>query len=236
MRVRASLIVVLLLLGGPCLRPLAAAGPPAGQQEEESARGDDRQDLTEARDRLVKSGDYVTQLPDKPFSPGKGVQRRGSVDLGPILEFLGKLLLAVAVLVIIGLVVTNLADRRRRRRRQAEAASASATLKSVDLRVDMAEVESLAAAGRYSEAIHLLLLRTIGELVRLARVEIRRAWTSREIAGRIPLEDEPRADLHDLVHRAELGHFAERPSEPQDYAAARAAFDRLVDRLRGARA
>ena len=39
------------------------------------------------------------------------------------------------------------------------------------------------------------------------------------------------------VYAAEnLTLFAERPSEPQDYAAARAAFDRLVDRLRGARA
>ena len=208
---------------------LFAAGQ--GLAQEESV-GSDSETFLQQRARLEASGDYTTELPKAP-------ERRPprKVDWGfwgKLIRFFGWLILGAVVLFLLGLLIRALIDRDAKALAEG-ADDGGLLLQNVSLDVDMQEVDRLAAAGSYGEAIHLLLLRTISELVRLAGVDIRPAWTSREIASSIPIADEPRADLHELVQRAELGHFAERPASESDYHSARQVFARFHERLKGGR-
>lgn len=87
------------------------------------------------------------------------------------------------------------------------------------------EAEALAAAGRYAEAVHALLLRTIEALGR--HMPVPRALTSREIEQRAGLPDAARAAFGDLVQAVELTRFGGRPADAGDYARCVACFDRI---------
>lgn len=87
------------------------------------------------------------------------------------------------------------------------------------------EADALAAAGRYAEAVHALLLRTIEALGR--HMPVPRALTSREIEQRAGLPDAARAAFGDLVQAVELTRFGGRPANAEDYARCVACFDRI---------
>jgi hypothetical protein len=88
----------------------------------------------------------------------------------------------------------------------------------------LADAEELARRGEYREAIHTLLLRTLRELVRSTAVRVPASLTSREILGRVPLHDEPRAALAQLITAVELTHFGSDDATVDDYARCRAQF------------
>lgn len=87
------------------------------------------------------------------------------------------------------------------------------------------EADALAAAGRFAEAVHALLLRTIQALGR--HMPVPRALTSREIEQRAGLPDEARAAFGDLVQAVELTRFGGRPADAEDYARCVACFERI---------
>lgn len=92
----------------------------------------------------------------------------------------------------------------------------------------LGEADRLAAAGRYEEAIHALLLGALGHLAG-ARAE--ETWgdahTSREILGLIPPDDRHQPDLRGLVVAVELSLFGGRPATAALFDACRAHFTTL---------
>jgi len=96
---------------------------------------------------------------------------------------------------------------------RARAPSAGAPV--LDARV-LADAESLAAEGRYAEAIHALLLRVLEALGRDDPGRVRRSMTSREIAAALPLAPAPRAALGALVAEVERSLFGgSMPGRPE---------------------
>lgn len=87
------------------------------------------------------------------------------------------------------------------------------------------EADALAAAGRFAEAVHALLLRTIQALGR--HMPVPRALTSREILDRAGLPEAARDAFGDLVLAVELTRFGGRPADADDYARCVACFDRI---------
>jgi hypothetical protein len=79
------------------------------------------------------------------------------------------------------------------------------------------DADELARAGRYAEAIHTLLLRTLVELVRATRTRVPASLTSREILGRVPLVPEARAALYTLVATVEVTYFGDEVPGAADY-------------------
>ena len=75
------------------------------------------------------------------------------------------------------------------------------------------EAERLAQAGRYGEAIHLILLRFLGELRHSAQVTMTDASTSREIlrSGAVPTT--MRSGLATVIGAVELCHFGGRDAD-----------------------
>lgn len=84
--------------------------------------------------------------------------------------------------------------------------------------------DALAAQGRFTEAVHVLLLDTLRTLAGRTGAVIPPALTSREILGKIPLEPPAREPLASLVLAVETSVFGGRPAE-------RADFDACVDHV-----
>jgi hypothetical protein len=92
----------------------------------------------------------------------------------------------------------------------------SATAGGDTAAVTPADADRLAAAGRYAEAVHLLLLAVIGERSRRLPAA---SQTSRELARLLPLRSEARAAFGELVRDVERSHFGAFPAGREDYEA-----------------
>ncbi|MFN3387398.1 MAG: hypothetical protein ACK40O_00575 [Allosphingosinicella sp.] len=87
------------------------------------------------------------------------------------------------------------------------------------------EADRLAAAGRYSEAAHLLLYRSIEDIDDRRPDLVRPALTSRDIAGAPALPAGPRAAFSRIVLLVERSLFGGRALDGGDWVACRAAYE-----------
>jgi hypothetical protein len=215
---------------------LAAAGEPA--------------DPREAARQVLAGGRYQTELPgtparagspagaDVPRSPsraGSRAPRGGSagvpIPLPPAMLVWG--LLAGALLIALAWAVSQAV----RSRRGSEAETAAAPdVKAPSrpapraLRIGaLTDVEDLARAGRYGEAIHLLLLHLFAALQRRPATAPAPAHTSREVLSRTRLGGEARSALGVLVGAAEAVHFGGREAGRQDYENCLGHYRRFLD-------
>ena len=106
----------------------------------------------------------------------------------------------------------------------------------VALRMEKAQVEAdeMARQGNFAEAMHILLLQSVGELRLRLNVPIAVSLTSREILhGTAALTPDGRAILADIIGRVEISYFGTHLPDREEYQACRRSFDALVDILRG---
>lgn len=139
----------------------------------------------------------------------------------PVLE---KLLIALAVLGLLLLIwrlATPLLARRRRSPSAPESdwapgrAAAEALLEDAD---------RLAAEGRYGEAVHLLLRRSVGHIAEARPEWLLPASTAREIAALPMLPERARRAFGAIATRVERSLFALRDLDAADWTAARSAY------------
>jgi len=135
----------------------------------------------------------------------------------------------IATVVVVALVVlwvlwSVLHDRPARRRRAAaepapdwhpDAAMASALL---------ADADQLAAAGRYDEAVHLLLRRSFDDIAKARPDWLTPASTAREIAGLAPLPGAARSAFAVISGEVERSRYALAHLDHPDWLRARAAY------------
>lgn len=96
----------------------------------------------------------------------------------------------------------------------------------------LADADALAAAGRYDEATHLLLRRSVGQIAAAAPQAVSPAATAREIATLPQLSAPARAAFAVISARVEASRFALRPLAAADWQAARGAYaDFALQRL-----
>ena len=86
------------------------------------------------------------------------------------------------------------------------------------------DADQLAAAGRFDEATHLLLRRSVQQIAEARPDWVKRASTAREIAGIGALPDKARATFGLIAARVERSLFALRALDAADWQAARAAY------------
>jgi hypothetical protein len=89
----------------------------------------------------------------------------------------------------------------------------------------LSEADSLAAAGRYAEAAHLLLFRSIEDIDRRRPEVVRPALTSRDIADAPQLPSGPRHAFSRIVMTVERSLFGGRAIGETDWAGCRAAYE-----------
>lgn len=159
--------------------------------------------------------------PQAPDPPGWLVDiLRALAQTGPIFQFVFWGGLAVAVALILWFVVRELMASRRKGRPQAappadwrpEPGKALALLE---------EADRLAAAGRFGEAIHLLLFRSIDDIAGRRPGLVRPALTSRDIGRLEQMPARARSAFARIAERAEHSVFGGRAMGPDDFAQAR---------------
>ncbi len=97
----------------------------------------------------------------------------------------------------------------------------------------LAEAESLAAAGRFDEATHLLLTRSVGELAAARPGTVEPSSTARELAALPALPEAARTAFGVIAERVERSLFARQQLERPDWEAARDAYARFALALPG---
>lgn len=139
----------------------------------------------------------------------------------PVLE---KILLGLAVLLAC-LLLWQVARRLLALRRPARAAPEAAwTPDHAAALVLLEDADRLAAQGRFDEAAHLLLQRSVGQIAAARPDWLHPASTAREIAGLPGLPESARAAFAVIAARVERSLFALRPLAREDWLAARGAY------------
>lgn len=86
------------------------------------------------------------------------------------------------------------------------------------------DADRLAAEGRFDEATHLLLQRSVGQIAAARPDWVEPSSTARELAGLAALPDAARAAFGAIAERVERSLFALRSLGEADWRAARAAY------------
>ncbi|MEO7171140.1 MAG: DUF4129 domain-containing protein [Pseudomonadota bacterium] len=86
------------------------------------------------------------------------------------------------------------------------------------------EADALAAQGRYAEAVHHLLFRSIEDIARRRPRLVRPALTSRELAATDAIPPSARDLFAGIARLVEKSLFGGRPVAPEDWETARSAY------------
>jgi hypothetical protein len=92
----------------------------------------------------------------------------------------------------------------------------------------LGEADALAAQGRYSEAAHLLLYRSIEDIDTRRPDLLRPALTSRDIAALPAIPERPRGAFARIAQMVERSLFAMRPLAESDWSECRAAYEQFA--------
>ncbi|HEY1448775.1 MAG TPA: DUF4129 domain-containing protein [Caulobacteraceae bacterium] len=165
-------------------------------------------------------------LPDwlKALARAIGAVVRAASPLATYLFWVGLGLAAVVVLYVIAREVFGVRFGRRRRA-TARPSPADWRPEAFRARALLADADRLAALGRYDEAIHLLLFRSIDEIEDRRPHLVRPALTSRDIAALEALPEAARTTFAKIAQVVERSLFGGRPAQAASYAECRTAYE-----------
>ncbi len=150
----------------------------------------------------------------------------------PFFEFIGPAIPYILIAVLIGLLLYFLwpyiTDRLLDWRHQGRRALPDWRPEETAARTLLAEADALAAEGRYAEAAHILLHRSIEDIQAQRPDLVRPAFTSREIAAHEAMPADARGVFGDIARLVERGLFARRDVDVDEWQNVRAAYDRFV--------
>jgi hypothetical protein len=115
-----------------------------------------------------------------------------------------------------------------KRRGKAEETAEAWRPEEAPARALLAEADALAVVGRFSEAAHLLLFRSIEEIDRRRPEVVRPALTSRDIAGAPQLPAGPRTAFARIVQAVERSLFGGRALGEGDWRSCRSAYEEFA--------
>ena len=145
-------------------------------------------------------------------------------ELAPILKYVFWGGLAVGAALIVWFVAREVLATRRGKTR-AEAPPADWRPEPGKARALLEEADRLAAEGRFGEAIHILLFRSIDDLAGRRPGLVRPALTSRDIAGLEQMPGPARSAFARIAERVERSFFGGRPVDREDFAHARGDYE-----------
>lgn len=178
------------------------------------------------------------QPPEPPEPPPQSSWLTSLADwLGSVISFFGPVFRVLFYLIVAGLVLwllyflfgesLNLRLDRFRKQRDGPVDS-----HVDDLRPDAAaarslldEADALAREGRYAEAVHLLLFRSIEDIQTRKAGGVPRSLTAREIGGLGDLPERARAALGPIIRIVERSFFGGREVDESGWRAARASYE-----------
>ncbi len=164
-------------------------------------------------DWLKQLGEWLKKLLE-PVGEALGVS-------WPVLE---KLAVALAILLVLVLAWRLLQPLLRRFRRPRVVEATEWTPDRAAAAALLEDADRLAEAGRFAEAVHLLLQRSVGHIAKARPDWLHPASTAREIAALPMLPRRARRAFSEIAVRVERSLFALRDLDVADWQAARAAY------------
>lgn len=192
----------------------------------------------EIRDNDAIQFDEVALIPPETQEPGwfeealiAFFEFLGKI-FGPVGEFLAYawpvlqwVLMGAVVLFVLYLVLRSIGPLAGRNKSARKAASEPEwqpdTAESIAL---LEDADALAAQGKYDEAVHLLLKRSVGQIAEARPDWVEPSSTARELAALPALSDAARAAFATISERVERSLFALRSLNAEDWDAARSAY------------
>jgi len=152
--------------------------------------------------------------------------------LAPIFQiifYLGAALIAGGILYFIAMQIPNI-RLRQVRRKTAKTDTHDHVISTVrpdekKVRSWLEEADALASEGKFSEAVHLLLFRSIEDIQTKRKERIPTAFTAREIEQLEGLPDRPRTALSPIIALVERSFFGGQSVDQNSWASARAAYE-----------
>jgi hypothetical protein len=145
--------------------------------------------------------------------------------IAPVVKYVFWGGLAVGAALIIYFIIRELAPESWFRGKRAAAPVTDWRPEADAARALLSDADALAAEGRYEEAIHILLFRSIEELAGRRPGAVRPALTSRDIASLDVLPERPRAAFARLAQAVERTFFGGRPADAAAFGEARADYE-----------
>lgn len=139
-----------------------------------------------------------------------------------------------AIAILVGLILYFVArELVRHYRKEASGAKADDVIAdwrppAARARALLSDADCLAAEGRYAEAVHLLLFRSIEDIDAKRPHAVKPAFTSRDILDLQALPKVARQSLSRLVATVEWSFFGGRPVGPEDFSACRRAYEEFA--------
>ena len=147
----------------------------------------------------------------------------------PVLAGFVWLAVAVVALGLLYFLVRALADRYRLQQGgEAEGGSEDWRPGEAPARALLAEADSLAAHGRFAEAAHLLLFRSIEDIDSRRPDLVRPALTSRDIAALPAIPERPRTAFARIAMMVERSLFARRPLAESEWRDCRSTYEEFA--------
>ena len=192
---------------------------------------------------IIDDGGFQTDLPFRSEAAPPTDQRRNLAPRnmpggvrgvrGVLTAFAFVMLGAFVVVAIVGVILVlrgHSAGRAGGGRDQVTAAGRGRVVRAADVGPPdfLERVEELGRAGRYQDAVHLMLLGAIDYLSRTAQLACRDSHTSREVVRCYDADPPRRVALRHLVDTVEHSLFRGRAVTPQRYQQCRHHLDTLL--------
>lgn len=212
---------------------------PAGAQPVPDVRARARAILEDPRyQRTFPAHGEITDLDEPGGRRGPAVSGSGPGSVAvPVIgagAALGKILFLVLIVVGVLLVLVWVARGVTPWLRRSEAATPADTppagVAAAEPEPRFEDASRLAAAGRYAEAVHALLLAAIRHFAERSRVAVQPSRTSRELVRLLPLGADACEAFADLVRMVELSLFGGAAVSAEDYERSLARFRALTRR------
>jgi hypothetical protein len=203
-----------------------------------AADGEAPVDFGQAHAELLADSDIQFELPavqipppqqsQTEYRPREATSFSGAPDAGPLAQALFWVVIGLAAAGLLYLIVSRLLGWERGGRSRKGEAEEAWQFGEEPARQLLGDADALAAEGRFSEAAHLLLHRSIEEIDRRRPASVRKALTSRDIALLPAIPPEPRSAFGSIVRAVERSLFARRPLGEQDWLECRSAYQRFA--------
>ena len=240
--IRSAFFTLLLAFLGLCLVPQMAAAQSSDIEAERSSETviiHSEDDIERAYRAVKRDESYQMELAEPiPRRPASAFEKAIGRFFGAIFSFLAPLLEIIFYLGIGGLILgaVYLIGRAIYETRFAKPAAKKKDEPNVPLyqpaeaqaRILLDEVDKLAAEGRYGEAVHTLLFRSIQDIDRNRPNVVRRSLTAREIGSLSVLTAEARTAFATIAGVSELAHFGGVSVNKAGFETARAAYADLT--------
>jgi hypothetical protein len=216
--IKGLALVLTLALAVPVLAAVAPAPSALAQQSRHSP-----EDVAASRDRVLDNHGYQTEKPEPEVAPEVDQWTIPPWLVKTILWALGAVVAAIILFFLFNLARELLESRLGIKRSPKAAPAEPAKVQAVPPAQreaehrTLAEADALAAEGRFSEAIHLLLLVAMERLRRELGPRVAPAMTGREVLRLSAIPGEAAAPLTRMVSLSEINHFGGRSAKEPDY-------------------